>query len=73
MQPARLRNIKQAARHYGIEMHAPRSGSHFIFERGGKVFPISAHNGEKSEISNVYIRRLCEVFEIDYADFKKHL
>jgi hypothetical protein len=33
--------------------------------QGGAVYPIPAHNGERSSIGDVYIRGVCRAFDLD--------
>lgn len=55
-------------------MIANRGGSsHFKFIFGSHSFPISAHNGERQEISAKYIRTMCEALEINEQDFRRAL
>ena len=39
----------------------------------GKTYPIPAHNGLKTEISDEYIRGLCRCFGLDETEFRKLL
>jgi hypothetical protein len=39
----------------------------------GKTYGIPAHNGVKTEISEVYIRGLCRAFDLDETAFRKLL
>lgn len=72
--PARFRDIKRAAKKFGIVVTPDRAGSsHFNFTRDGRTFPISAHHGEKTEINDKYIRLLCDAFGIDPTEFRKLL
>jgi predicted RNA binding protein YcfA (HicA-like mRNA interferase family) len=72
--PARLRDIIGALKHFGVEVEEPSSGSHFKAKRdGSRVYTIPAHNGRKTEISDIYIRALCAHFGIDLAEFEKLL
>lgn len=57
----------------GVAVEPPNSGSHYRAVKDGKVYPVPAHNGERSEISDVYIRGLCRAFDLNYEDLKKHL
>lgn len=69
--PARLLALKRALESMGLEVLKPGSGSHWKAVRpgkGGKTFPIPAHNGEKTEIGDQYIRAVCRCFEIDPED-----
>ncbi len=71
--PARLQAIVRVAAKHGIDCREPRSGSHYKLVKGSTVFPLSAHNGLKTEIADVYIRKLCEAFGLDVEAFKKDL
>jgi hypothetical protein len=71
--PTRLRNIIRAARSYGIEVEEPASGSHYKAKKDGKAYPITAHNGERTEIPDEYIRGLCRCFNVDLDDFRRKL
>ena len=72
--PLRLRQIKKRAKDFGISLEEPRRGSHWKLRRGNEgVYPITAHNGLKSEIPDVYIRGLCNHFRIDLKEFKRGL
>jgi hypothetical protein len=50
-------------------------GKHpYRFTREGcRPFPVPAHNGLKSEVTDVYLRSLCRNFGLDFETFKKHL
>lgn len=52
---------------------APGGGSHYRAVLDGKVYPIPAHNGTKTEIADVYIKGVCRCFSLDYAELKKKL
>jgi hypothetical protein len=39
----------------------------------GKTYPIPAHHGEKTEISERYIRGVCTCFDIDPEKLRKLL
>ena len=71
--PARLRDIKRVLESFGGAIDDPSSGSHFHATRGGKLCPVPAHNGLKTEISDIYIKKLCRVLGIDYDEFVKNL
>jgi hypothetical protein len=52
----------------------PRSGSsHWLARKEGTAFPLPFHNGEKTELSDVYIRGVCKKFGIDLDALKKEL
>jgi hypothetical protein len=72
--PARLRDIISALKALGITVDEPKKGSHFMVRReGARPYPLSAHNGTKSEITDKYIRGLCTHFGLDFEAFKRSL
>lgn len=72
--PPRLRDVIKALAEHGIEVDKPAGGSHWMCKRkGARGYPIPAHNGPKSEISNCYVRGVCRAFGIDEGEFKKKL
>jgi hypothetical protein len=72
--PARLREIVAVLKQLGIVVEEPKKGSHFMVRREGvRPYPLSGHNGLKSEISDKYIRGLCAHFGLDVDTFKKLL
>jgi predicted RNA binding protein YcfA (HicA-like mRNA interferase family) len=72
--PARLSDIIATLKSYGIRVEKPNKGSHWKARNAdGKVYTIPAHNGERAEISDVYINGVCRAFGIDPKDFKKKL
>lgn len=66
--PERLGKLAKRLKKFGVILESPTSGSHFKFVKGPKKYPISAHNGLKSEISDVYVRGVCRCFDIDPSD-----
>jgi hypothetical protein len=72
--PARLREIIRAFAAFGGAVEPSRGGSsHWIASKDGRVFPLTAHNGPKSEISDLYIRGMCRCFGLDEEEFRKFL
>jgi hypothetical protein len=71
--PARLREIIRVFEALGGTVEPPATGSHWKARKDGRVFPLAAHNGPKTEISDVYIRGLCRCFGLDEDDFRKLL
>ncbi len=66
--PRRLRDILKVLRARGF---TDEHGARHLKVRGpdGKMYTIPAHNGEKTEIGNEYIRGLCRTFpELDLAE-----
>jgi hypothetical protein len=72
--PARLAAIVRAATRLGVSVDRPSTGSHWKFQREGfRVYPIPAHNGERSEISDKYIRAMCRALGIDESELRSLL
>jgi hypothetical protein len=73
--PARLRDIERAAKLSGLEIVPPNGPHPWKARRAsdGKTYGIPAHNGAKTEISDVYVRAFCRTFGLDYAEFRKML
>ena len=71
--PARFGDIARAVRAFGATVDDPSSGAHFKICKDGRVFPITAHNAMRSEISDIYIRALCRFLGCTVADFKEKL
>lgn len=40
---------------------------------GERTYPIPAHNGEKTEIDDVYINEFCDQYGIDRDEFRSKL
>lgn len=72
--PARFRKVVKAAKGYGFEL-SEKKGRHVykLKREGDRAFPITAHNGLKSEISDVYINAFCDQYGIDREEFRKKL
>ena len=69
--PARLRDIVRALAELGVAIEKPNRGSHFkALSASGRKYSIPAHNGEKTEISDEYIRGLCRFLGIDAKRLK---
>jgi hypothetical protein len=61
--PARLRDIIEMCNHFGVTVEPPKASSHWQAKKDGcRTFTIPAHNGERTEISDRYIRSLCRNF-----------
>ncbi|MGH7605236.1 MAG: hypothetical protein ACRENK_14735 [Gemmatimonadaceae bacterium] len=72
--PARLRDIARICATLGIRIEKPNSGSHWKAKREGEgTYPIPAANGERTEISDKYIRGLCRHFNISYDEMMRLL
>jgi hypothetical protein len=71
--PAKLSDIKRAVTALGFTLEPPKRGSHWKVRRGGRSYPIPAHNGLKEEIQDPYIRGLCRFLGIELEEFRKRL
>ena len=71
--PGRLRDIVRALGKLGIDVVKPNKGSHWkaVRRSDGKTYPLPAHNGEKTELDNKYIRGLCNCFDLDEAALRR--
>lgn len=72
--PAKLSDIERALKSFGVTLKKPKKGSHWKARAPGKgVYPLTAHNGLKSDMPDVYVKGLCRHFDIDYDAFRKLL
>jgi hypothetical protein len=73
--PARLREIIAICEQLGVALEPPKGGgSHWKAKKDGfRTFPLPAHNGERTEISDHYIRALCRNFDLDFGEVKRLL
>lgn len=70
----RFRDLIKALAAFGIGVTPPSSGSHWNAKKpGARTFVIPAHNGDRTEVDDNYIRSLCRNFGLDVDEFKKHL
>lgn len=60
----RLSKLAKAVAPYGIVLET--GTKHFKF-RGpeGRCYPIPAHNGQRTEVPDVYIRGLCRAYALN--------
>lgn len=63
--PARLRVLIKALGEQGVAVEKPKTGSHWKAKRDGKVYPIPAHNGPRTDIPDVYINGVGRCFALD--------
>jgi predicted RNA binding protein YcfA (HicA-like mRNA interferase family) len=71
---ARLHDILRVAATFGIRAEKPGRGSHWKFRKDGfRTYPVPAHNGEKAEIDDRYLKGLCRNFQIDLDAFRAKL
>ena len=71
--PARLSQLRRALESLGVTVVPPRSGSHWKAIQHGKTYTVPAHNGDKTEISETYIRGICRCFDLKIEDLRKLL
>jgi len=73
--PARFRRIIAAAEHFGISFSPPTGGgAHWKATKAGfRSYPIPAHNGDRTQIGDQYIRGFCRNFGIDLSEFRSKL
>ena len=65
----RLRDLARTLRKLGFTVEEPSKGSHWkVYARDGRMHPIPAHNGTKTEIAEKYLRKLAEFCGIDRRD-----
>ena len=70
--PARLRDLVRVLGEFGISV-TPGAKHFHARNATGDFYAIPAHNGLKSELSDVYIRGLCRAFALDEAELRKKL
>jgi hypothetical protein len=73
--PARLRDLVRVLSSYGVTVEPPRGGGAHWKATGpdGTVYPIPAHNAERTELSDVYVRGVCRAFGISYSELRARL
>lgn len=70
----RLRDLVRELGPLGVRVEEPRSGSHWkVIGARGIVYPISAHNGLREEIPDIYVKRMCRALGLDYEALRKRL
>ena len=69
--PARLCDIARAAKTLGIAISKPNGGSHWKATRPGfRPYPLPAHNGDRTELDDKYIRGLCRAMQVDEGELR---
>lgn len=63
--PARLRDLARALEAYGVKLEELHGKHNWRFVRGAFIYPVPAHNGLKSEISDVYVNGAARAFSIE--------
>lgn len=58
----------------GFTLETPKSGSHYkLHGPGGLKYSVPAHGGAKTELPDLYIKKLCRYFGLDYEGVKARL
>jgi predicted RNA binding protein YcfA (HicA-like mRNA interferase family) len=73
--PARFREVMHAMKACGVTTYRRAGkGSHVVLADGkGNAYAVSLHNGDRTVISDVYLRGICRAFGIDFETFKSKL
>lgn len=73
--PARLRDLVRVLAEFGIGVDPPRGGGSHWKATGpdGTAYTLPSHNGERTELTDVYVRKLCRAFNIDEHAFRTRL
>ncbi len=68
--PYRLREVNRVARGMGLNVAQSNATSHWKYSRPGhRCGVITAHNGEREEIPDQYIRNMCRTTGLDVTEF----
>ncbi len=71
--PVRVSDLKRAVAPDGVKLE-PGKGSHLKFRRPGfRVYPVPAHNGERSELDDKYVKGLCRCLGLDEDEIRGRL
>jgi hypothetical protein len=63
---ARLADLERALKSLGYRMDEPGAGSHWkVYAPDGRMYPIPAHRGRKTELDGKYVRGLCRSLGIN--------
>lgn len=72
--PPKFRDVKRAFERMGATVSPPTGGgSHWKLQKSGKTYPIPAGHGDKTEISERYVRGACRALDLDEAELRRHL
>ncbi|MBI5479974.1 MAG: hypothetical protein HY906_14000 [Deltaproteobacteria bacterium] len=71
--PARFKRVAKALRKSGVQVvRRAGKGSHAVLDDGkGNLYTIPLTNGDRTELSDVYLRGLCRAFGLDFDAFKR--
>lgn len=71
--PVKARDLYRVLPRFGVTLVEPKGGSHWLAKTDHVSYPLSLHNGLKSEIPDAYIRGLCRALGLDEAELRKLL
>jgi predicted RNA binding protein YcfA (HicA-like mRNA interferase family) len=73
--PYRYGRVKKALRKMGITVRERKGkGSHVvIYNDAGRAYTLPCHHGQKTVLSDHYLRAVCRCFDVEYNEFKKLL
>ena len=62
----RLKKLIRCLKEHDIAVERPRRGSHWKFKKDGfRTYPVAAHNGDRTEVPDRYLRGLIRNFDLD--------
>ncbi len=65
--PLRAKKLLKALRKSGVVVDKPTSGSHWKLSRDDAgMYPLPLHNAEKTEVPDVYVKKCCQFFGLDF-------
>lgn len=73
--PVRYLRLRAALAKLGVRV-SERSGkgSHVVVDDNrGHAYPLPLHHGQKTELSDVYVRALCRALEVNYEALRRLL
>ena len=70
--PPRAKDVVRALATFGVTVEKSKGGSsHYKASKAGyRSYPLALHNGMKSELSDVYVKGVCQAFDIDEEDLR---
>jgi predicted RNA binding protein YcfA (HicA-like mRNA interferase family) len=71
--PVSFRDLKRAIEAFGCTVEEPSKGSHWKIRNCGKAYTIPAHNGLKTELSDVYVKGVCRALGLSYDELKSRM
>lgn len=71
--PVRARDLIRELGQLGFKIEEPSRGSHWVIRRERLAFVLPLHNALKSEVPDVYVRKLCRLFGLDEQALRQKL